>query len=366
MTANDDAQRSQERSASAVQFRAFDVTDTEEAIKLLSIGRPERYRDLKRQLFDWQFLNNPHADGRSPFLVGELDGRIVALNGFMPARVRVHGRAIEACWSCDTYVSGEFRGKGIGKHLISNVTRAAPLMLGYGISDMSDPIFEKLEWRLHPNVELLFFHAAERGVRGRIKNAASRVASLRSLGIGGPDVEVWDSLSGHQAAQLDELWIRNAADFPSAVQRDGAYLRWKYFEHPFYQYRAYVMRAGDALTAALIARHDPTESVIADYSGPADDEITIASLATEVVHELDSLGTTRIKCESTHQPLLGALKRVGFISSPHGSRFRVRVNAANTDPFDGWLLMPGDSDGDLLAPSSLASEEAASRRSEDV
>lgn len=342
-----------------MNFRSFDSSDKEEAIRLLSIGRPDAYGDLKRQLFDWQFLANPHLDGRSPFMVGELDGQIVALNGFMPVRMHFHGRQIEACWSCDTYVSGEHRGKGIGKQLLSHVTKSAPLMLGYGISDMSDAIFEKLDWRLHPDVELVFFHVAERGLRGKIKNAASRVASLRSLRVSGADYDVWDRVSQEQVWLLDDLWMRNRDGFPSTVQRDGAYLRWKYFEHPFYQYRAYMMHAAGVLMAALIVRHDPIESVIVDYSGPATDESAIASLAAEVVNELGNAGTTRIKCESTHKPLISALKRIGFISSPYASRFRVRINTEDVDPFTGWLLMPGDSDGDLLVSSSMISEEAA-------
>ncbi len=342
-----------ERSAT-VQFRDFEPRDVEDSIQLLSIGRPENYHASKQQLFDWQFYRNPHAAGRSPFLVGEIDGRIVALNGFMPASVRFHGAPIEACWSCDTYVSSEHRGKGIGKQLIARVTDRAPLMLGYGISDMSDPIFEKQQWRLHPGLELVFFHVAEPGIRGKLKNAASRVASLRSARMRDEGSELWEALSDDQVAALDELWIRCRDDFPSAVQRDGAYLRWKYFEHPFYRYRAYVTRTDGRLAAALFVRHDPNESVIVDYSGPADAEGEITALAADIVRDLEDLGTTRIKCESTHKPLINALKRVGFIGSPHASRFRVRTHDDSRDPFHGWLLMPGDSDGDLLVSGAIS------------
>lgn len=351
---------------SAVQFRTFDLSDKEEAVRLLSIGRPPAYQALKTRLFDWQFLRNPHEDGRSPFLVGELDGRMVALNGFMPARVHVHGKPIEAAWSCDTYVSGEHRGKGIGKQLIARVTASAPLMLGYGISDMSDPIFEKFDWRRHPGVELVFCHLAERGVRGKIKNAMSRVAALRSTRVQGAEYEVWDSLTPDRIGQLDELWARSAAGFPCAVQRDGAYLEWKYFEHPFYRYQAHAMQLGAQLTAVMIVRHSATEAVIADYSGPAANEDAISSLAAEIVHSLEETGTTRVKCESTHKPLITALKRIGFIASPHSSRFRIRVNGEAVHPGDEWLLMAGDSDGDLLVSESKDGERSLFEGSEAV
>ncbi|HEY1815510.1 MAG TPA: GNAT family N-acetyltransferase [Kofleriaceae bacterium] len=342
----------------SVTFRRFAAGDEEAAIELLSIGRPDGYRALKTQLFDWQFRRCPHDDGRSPFLVGELDGRIVALNGLMPVRARFRGTPIEACWSCDTYVSGEHRGKGIGKQLIAQVTNSAPLMLGYGISAMSDPIFEKQGWRLHPAIEIVFFHVAERGLYGTFKNAVSRLASLRGVRSRGADCEIWDALTPQREGELDELWARSAGGFPSAVQRDGAYLRWKYFEHPVHRYRVYALRSGAQLSAIMIVRLDPDETVIADYAGPADDERAIASLAAEVVRDVSALGTARIKCESTHRPLLGALRCVGFVGSQYASRFRVRADAAG-DPLDGWLLMSGDSDGDLLAPPSAPYSQVA-------
>jgi GNAT superfamily N-acetyltransferase len=344
---------------SQVQFREFDLVDEAEVVRLLSVGRPEAYGPLKAKVFEWQFLKNPHSDGSSPFLVGELDGRIIALNGFMPARLRFHGRPIEACWSCDTYVSVEHRGKGIGKQLIAQVTHAAPLMLGYGISDMSDPIFETFGWKLHRGLDVVFFHLAERGMKGRIKNAVSRIAAVRGPRIHGSEYETWDALTPNAIAELDEMWHRHADGYVSAIHRDAAYLRWKYFEHPVYRYRAYAQRTRGRLHAVMIVRHDPEESVIADYSGPAQDEDAIASLASQVIRDHGDRETARIKCESTHQPLVRALRKVGFISSSYPSRFRVRWNTGESDPLRGWFLMPGDSDGDLLASSSYEAQGCA-------
>ena len=338
-----------------LQFRDYERGDEVEIVRLLSAGRPGAYGPLKAKLFDWQFLSNPHADGRSPFLVGEIDGRIVALNGFMPARVWFRDKPIQATWSCDTYVSAELRGQGIGKQLITLVSRSAPLMLGYGISDMSDPIFAKQAWELNTGLELVFFHLAERGIKGRIKNAASRLASLRSPRVAG-EVEVWHRPMPAEVAELDALWKQSARGYSSGVQRDGAYLQWKYFDHPLYQYVAYVLRTRGCLAAAMVVRHDPEESVIVDYVGPATDEELIASLAADVVRDHGDRETLRIKCESTHAPLVAALHKVGFISSPYASRFRVRCNIDDGDVLAGWLLTPGDSDGDVLASTTLHAE----------
>lgn len=335
----------------ALSFRNFQPSDSSEVVKLLSIGRPSSYLDLKSAIFDWQFLQNPHSDGRSPFLVGTVgDGRIVALNGFMPARIRFHNQPMLASWSCDTYVSPDHRGQGFGKQLVKLVSDAAPIMLGYGISDMSDPIFHKYDWVLNPNIVLLFCHVAEPGIAGRIKNFGSELTRSRRT-IGRSRVCSRDlACEDHEQflAEVDELWNDSRSGYVSTVERDAAYLNWKYYQHPLNHYISYSVRSQSGLQGLMIARHDPEESVIADYCGPADDASLMRELASAAVEDLAQRKTIRIRCETTHPPMVEALKGAGFLASRHVSRFRVRSNTSESDILAGWFLMTGDSDNDLL------------------
>ncbi|MDB4954917.1 MAG: hypothetical protein JWO36_2486 [Myxococcales bacterium] len=316
---------------------------------LLSIGRPAEYVDIKSMIFDWQFKCNPHDDGRSPFLVGALDDEtIVALNGYMPARIKFQGRPIHSCWSCDTYVSPSFRGRGFGKELVSRVSAAAPVMLGYGISDMSDPIFDKYDWLLHPHIDLLFFHVAEKGLAGRVKNLGSRLTRKRN-GSAGSSSTVSHEEGQWFSGEVDALWTESRAGYFSTVERDAAYLNWKYQQHPLNRYTSYSLRSNARLRGVLIARHDPEESVIVDYCGPADDVRAMCELASAAVEDLSHRATKRIRCETTHPAMIEALKRAGFISSRYTSRFRVRSNESAIDPLKDWFLMPGDSDNDMLS-----------------
>src|SRR5258706_10317338 len=98
----------------------------------------------------------------------------------------------------------------------------------------------------------------------------------------------------------------------------------------------------------MIARHAQDESVIADYCGPAHDTGVMLDLAYGVLRDLISRGTTRVRCETTHEPLAGVLTHAGFVRSRHASRFRVHTVHDVADPLAGWLLMPGDSDGDVV------------------
>jgi GNAT superfamily N-acetyltransferase len=340
---------------SLASYRSYEATDREAIVDLLSTGRPSGYWGAKSALFDWQFRQNPHSDGSSPFLVGVVpDGRIVALNGFMPARILFHRRAMLARWSCDTYVSPDHRGQGFGKELVKRVSDAAPVMLGYGISDMSDPIFHKHEWLLHPNIVLLFHHVAEAGIFGRFKNFGTRFArGVREKTCASDPIAREIVCDDHTpcSAEVDELWDASKAGYLSCVERDAAYLNWKYDQHPLHRYLCYSARHHGRLQGLMIARHDPEESVIVDYAGPAEDTSLMFALAGFAVEDLARRETVRIRCETTHPPMLDALSRAGFLASRHVSRFRVRSNTPPLDSLeilDGWFLMPGDSDNDLM------------------
>lgn len=334
---------------SALSFRGYQSSDLRDIVSLLAVGRPAEYVAIKSELFSWQFEQAPHGDGRSPFLIGTAqDGNIVALNGFMPARLRFQGRPLLGYWSCDTYVSPGHRGQGFGKALVERVSEAAPVMLGYGISDMSDPIFHKYRWALHPEIEMLFFHVAESGLSGRVKNLGSKLARKRGTTV--HFTITVSHLEGEDfSEEVDALWDASREGYFSTIERDRAYLSWKYHRHPLNRYLSYSLRIAGVLRGVLIARHDFEESVIVDYCGPADSLAIMRGLVSAAVEDLSDRGTKRVRCETTHPMMVEALRSAGFMSSRHASRFRVRANEWATDPLKGWFLMPGDSDNDMLS-----------------
>lgn len=331
-----------------IEFRSYRPADKGTVISLLATGRHPNYTREKTAVFDWQFAANPASDGESPFLIASVGDEVVAINGFVPVKLRVGGRAEQGCWSLDTYVSGKHRGRGIGKALVQRVSVRAPVMLGFGISDMSDPIFEKSGWLLDEQMATCFFHANEPGVRGLGKNLLSRGARWW-----GTNKRRGDTQAGIEPAvaadELDATWQRVCGHYENAVERNGAYLTWRYRDSPVSRYRWVAARRGGELAALLVTRHHPVESVIADYLGPADDPALLAGLCNAAVADLVASGTVRVRCETNHPAVKQALAAAGFLPSRWVGRFRVRSNmsppAASTG---GWLVMTGDSDNDLL------------------
>lgn len=338
-----------------LEFRDFERSDRAAAIELLSQGRLAHYQAIKEAIFDWQFGANPHDDGNSPFLVGTVNGEVVALNGFMPVKIRYKGQTLSVCWSCDTFVSSKFRGQGLGKQLISRVSERAPVMLGFGISNMSDPIFEKAGWVRNPDNRMLFFHVSESGLKGVAQNFRTRLARLPNVYRASRRLLPVTRHEEDFGVEVDDLWQRSAPSYFNIVERDAAFLNWKYRKHPLNRYTWYAVRMNGQLRGLLIARHSRIISSLVDYCGPADDADLMRALVSTAVADLAARGTVRVQCETTHPPLLAALKRCGFVSSRYRSSFRVRTNVPNDDRSEhGWFLMSGDSDGDMLGDGSIA------------
>jgi GNAT superfamily N-acetyltransferase len=333
--------------ATELELRDYHSGDEDEILALLAQGRPPSYSSEKAVVFDWEFLGNPAATGRSPFVVGTLDGQIVAVNGLLPVRVRFGGEPAEGCWSIDTYVSADHRGRGFGRALVARVSQIAPVVLGFGISDMSDPILETCGWVLDPSMATLFYHSHEVGLKGMAKNLLTRSSrSLRARKAAArADIQLEPA---PPASELDAVWSRVASQFPNAVERDARYLQWRYRDAPALRYRWVTARRDGELCGVLVTRHDEIESVVADYVGPLDEPSLLASLLEVGCAELVAAGTRRIRCETNAPLMLDELAAVGFVRYRDAGRFRMRANVPSPSAAGPWFVMTGDSDNDLM------------------
>lgn len=74
-------------------------------------------------------------------------------------------------------------------------------------------------------------------------------------------------------ARFDDLWNRHASLYPFAVMRDGAFMRWRFFDHPLHRYEVWGIRDGwlrRSWQGAVVLRflEDEKKAVIVDMVLP--------------------------------------------------------------------------------------------------
>lgn len=333
----------------AVRFRDYRPEDREALIALLAQGRHAGFAAAKHAVFDWQFSHRAPGAAGPHWIIGTIDEQIVAVMGFMPVSVSLRGKTERGCWCVDLYVKQGKRGRGLGEELVGRAAQVAPVVIVYGLSDMSNPIFDKQGWPLDRSMATMFCHCDEIGWVGVGKNALTWVTRLlrRRRSRSDSTRSMLEPAPG--ADEIDALWSHVQAQFVSAVQRTGAYMTWRYGDAPNHRYRWLAARRHGKLAALLLSRHDPTESVIADYVGPLDDPALLADLCAAATADLVVLGTRRIRCETTSAAVKTALARSGFIPGRNSGRLRIRTNVgAPWSPAESCFAMTGDSDNDLM------------------
>lgn len=330
-----------------IEYRTYTPADRDAALRILTEGMTPTQAAAKAATFDWQFIENPHDDGRSPFILAVENDHIVAVNGMMPARVIYQGTRRMAVWTCDAHVLAPFRGRAIATEMKRLQRYRADVMIAYGISDALNKIFDTLGWQASRELEGYYFHSRESGVKGVLKNLRSTTYRTAQRARKTAATVTLQTDSDFDA-EVDELWAHSAPTYFSAVERDAAYLNWKYRRHPFLSYRRYDARRDGRLSGVLLARSDPNTSVIVDYCGPLGDDDLMADLVHAAVTDLCDRGTVNIRCETTDAGMARALHRNGFRQSPGKYRFRVRCNCFDDPhPSRRFFLMTGDSDNDF-------------------
>lgn len=339
----------------AITYRNYVSDDRDAIISLLSEGREPQFKKVKSEIFDWQYGSNPHGNGQMPIVVGIVGENIVSVNGTMPIHLRYHNERRRGIWSCDTFVTVRFRGCGFSKGMKALISESADVIMAYGISDMNDPILSRLGWEPCPDVREFFYFSAEHGLPGVLKNMATRILQFLGRFRCPADVMRYEVMTSEEGGdfgrEVDELWSRSAGSYERTVERDAAYLSWKYRRHPLNKYTTYEARRKGRLEGLLIARPSKKESVIVDYCGPAKATDLKLALVKEAVRDILTRGTVRIRCVTSDSEIMNALRLCGFGRySKEPVRFRVRSNIPGDSCWTrGFFLMTGDSDNDFLA-----------------
>jgi hypothetical protein len=343
---------------------AYDVRPLDADVQA-AYGRllPQQDDLVSRGKLIWKFEQHPAA--RGAIATASLDGAIVGMVGFAPARLRIGGRRVIAHQALDTVVDPICRGKGVFVGLGRAFYAAAAglgteIAYGFPNENAAPGWFGKLDWaRLGTPPFLVkplnagYFARRLLGRAGGLFDALPLSLIARPGGAGrAVTVDRFD-------ARADALWESFAADIPCAVDRTSDYLNWRLVDHPTADYETRAVFGDDGAMRAFVTTH------LADKHGGR------IGYIMEVMHRPDAradavmllkLAIADMRAKKTdavlawaapHAPNYGAYRRAGFLPMPDrirpihlyfgGKALTAETTPVMTGPGD-WYLSYLDSD----------------------
>lgn len=322
-----------------IEFVPFTADRKEEIFKLLE-NQP-----IKRVLWDWQYNDNPWSANSSAGMVLLVDGKVAGFKGTMNVRLKMGSSVVDSIWNNDTYIHRDFRGKGFGGKLIEIIESMVPVALAFGISDMQLPIFLKRGWKKNVEVQEYFFQNKIASTRDLLKVLIQSPSffnkKIRSIAYSIKDVPARDI-----PQEADLVWKKVHVEYNKIVVRNYDYLKWKYSDHPSQSYRALVAYEGNNLLAIAIYRHTDSIARFVDYLGPAHNQGLKQQILESFI--VACKNSAKLHVITTDKEFINSLNCFGFRKYGIGPSFCIYTNPPAAQCEEGWFLMMGDSDGDLI------------------
>lgn len=337
----------------------------------LSFGpRPLR---LRERLWAWRHEANAISSCDIPnFLVADLEGEIVGVQGLLPMRVRVGAETVLAACSCDLAAAPSARGAGLQlKHQAMSATLSAlplttsanaaanRLSLALG-GEALEPARVKyikplrvgglLAARARRRVP--WGGAALQGAAGLVDSGMSAALSLYdrlNRPAHPPGTRIEDIR--HFDPRFDVLWDRIARRYPVIIIRDAAYLEWRYARYPFAGVESFALITGEELRgfAVIHVSLDDDGLRSASLLELVGEEQALEPLLAEAIRRAARSRASYLAAKTSTPECEQLLKSRGFLPRAGGhSPYTYKVNRPDLAKLVGdggnWYISLGDGD----------------------
>jgi ribosomal protein S18 acetylase RimI-like enzyme len=329
--------------------RRYRPEDRAAVISVLSESIPEWDGDWAERYWEWKFERNPH--GEALVWVGDDNGRIAGCYIWNRVRIRLGGTTMLGAQSVDAATHRDYRGRG----LFTDLARIA-----------KEEVAES-------DLALVYAFPVEAAFRGQVRigfEPRLTVSPIHRPLLAGPlrrrlDDFVLEDSRGF-GSEFD-VFSQQERDGQLRVDRDAAYLRWRYDEHPTRTYETIVCRRGEELCGYCVLRVEPGQRIargfVVDLEVLPGFEAAAAFLVDHALRRLRSRGArVAISWPRPSGAEQEALEARGFSPRYHvlqsrlrrsgyepqflvyeTERFREQGGSAGPTPAR-WSLVPGDHD----------------------
>jgi GNAT superfamily N-acetyltransferase len=316
----------------------------------------------------WQYLRRP-APGIFTHFAEVSDGEgssVAGIYSLLASHLRVRGGIRPGAQSLDVLTDARLRGRGVfvqlGRAACALAEREGVAVLYAFPNDQSAPGFwSKLGWTRLGTPPFLVRPLRTRYFLSRLPRVGRTLARLPDVPLpGARAVRADGAVEGlaEWGGELDALWERFAAGIGVAVQRDAAFLRWRFGARPGERYEVRTLRRGGRTEGLVVwavrekhgGRIGYLMELLHDPARPDDGR----ALLSTAVRAMAAEGADAVLAWSLdHAPNHGVYRRAGFLPMPERLRpirlnFGVRALDPALAPLAGdlrsWYLSYADSD----------------------
>ncbi len=328
---------------------------------------------LRERLWDWRHEANTVSSCDMPsFLVADLAGEIVGVQGLLPLRVRVGSDTVLAACSCDLAAAPSARGAGLQlKHRAMSAALSA-LPLTTSANEAANRLSRALGGEALEPARVKYIKPLRVGallaarVRRRFPWGAAALhgaAALVDTGVSAArtlydrSTRPADSRGTrvedvrHFDARFDALWNRISGRYPVAIVRDAAYLEWRYARYPFAGVESFALTVGGELLgfAVIHANLDDDGLRAASLLELFGDEQALEPLLAEAIRRAVCSRASYLAAKTSTSECEQLLKSRGFLprAGAH-SPYTYKVNRPDLAELVGnasnWYISLGDGD----------------------
>ena len=181
---------------------------------------------LKIHQWEWKYCRP--LNGFKCYVAHDRNGRLIGHIGAIGLRGRYKGAEIPVFQICDLMIHPDARGylgaRGLftrlARTLLADIANSAEIVFAYGFPGRR-PYMLGERTRVYERIE---------------QGHELHLVPIKSLTTGHVRLIDWD------APRLDTLWTRFRGEFRLGLIRDRAYLKWRYADNPFRNYRLVSIR----------------------------------------------------------------------------------------------------------------------------
>ncbi|MCK5127030.1 MAG: GNAT family N-acetyltransferase [candidate division Zixibacteria bacterium] len=327
--------------------------------------------EKRLKLWRWRYNDNPDkTNDIPPFLVGDQDGMIMAVQGFIPLRMKIRDQIFISGCSCDLAVNPKARSAGMKIKLralkkeltqiptttTANVA-ANKITLSLGGKELS-PARNKFIKPIRYSGLIKKKISAKAGsflggIAGILVRPVDWVISLKSDSKRLPANQRIASISLFDT-RFDQFWNSTSNDYENLFVRDSAYLNWRYIKYPFSGISAFGLFEGDSLKGYYVIHRSIDNDglpflAILELMTRKDDIESANSLLSDILKQASKEGIDTVIAKAISVDMRSLYTETGFRIRPlEISPFTYKNNTDMPDEqFDtdsNWFIALGDGD----------------------